>query len=404
MNEDRNIENFFKKRLAERKFSYQEDDWEKLAKQLDASEEKKPFSRLLYLTLFTLLIISSSFFLGWYFNDLTQENDIYFNTKTPFLTIEESTQKRINPSEDRSAEKSTTIPQESKEAAVLQEKATVVISVDSTQVTTQPMIVQANTPNAIPFTKEFNTESATSKALPSRTTLPSLFRIVPLQREIKSTSYDSIQPQTNTLGNTFSASFFIAPDFNSTELAELSSQLGSAIGVGVDYRIKNRFRVSTAFILNRKLYLASGQDYTPPSGFWANGNRPEEIDANCLVLDIPLMVGYNFFQNSRRYLWLNAGVSSYWFLTERYDYRYRYQDYNPDRVTSWEGSNQNQHPLSTLNVSILFESPVNQRLSVLIEPYYKAPLQEVGHGSVRLLNGGVNVGISYHFKRRSAPP
>ncbi|MBT30517.1 MAG: hypothetical protein CMO01_12735 [Thalassobius sp.] len=189
---------------------------------------------------------------------------------------------------------------------------------------------------------------------------------------------------------------FVAPDFNSASFSELYSRLSQAVGVQIEYYPSARVKIGLGTILNNKIYSATGEDYTPPRAYyWKGGIAPTYTDARCLTLDIPINVGYSLFKNSRRSIWLNAGFSSYWMLTE--NYKFEYDTYIEGQVEGWEGKRENFHLMGSLNLSVTYEHYLNNHFSLIVDPYFKTPIRGVGQGSIYLLSSGVNVGLKYRF-------
>lgn len=186
---------------------------------------------------------------------------------------------------------------------------------------------------------------------------------------------------------------FIAPDFNGTRISSLFKGFGGAIGATADYQLSNRLRIGAGFYLNDKRYGAVQGDYRPKTGTWANGIAPEQIDAQCLVLDIPVEISFRLKNTPKKSWWLHAGVSNYWMLSESYAYRYAYS--SPGLVQGWEGKLRNGQPLSTINFSVSYSKRIGKSLSLLAVPYFKYYLQGIGYGSVKLLSSGINFGLRY---------
>ena len=60
-------------------------------------------------------------------------------------------------------------------------------------------------------------------------------------------------------------------------------------------------------------------------------------------------------------------------------------------MTYWGGENENYHFLSILNFSAGFEHPIDDKYSILAEPYVNIPLGGVGFGEVDLHSAGMEV-------------
>jgi|GEM_PF-6198594 len=202
-----------------------------------------------------------------------------------------------------------------------------------------------------------------------------------------------------SLRSKWGLSLTLAPDFSNTSSSDLFSSLGNAVGLRLDYQILPRFRLAVGTTLGRKLYIAPDSDYSPPMGFWTDGVRPEEIDANCLILEIPISVGYHLFNIKRTSVWVNTAIASQFMLREDYDYIYATE--NPDLVQRWSGRNENNHLFSALSFSISLQRQLLRNWDGFIEPYFGSPLKGIGHGKVNLLGTGVNIGVRYSFNKKA---
>lgn len=223
----------------------------------------------------------------------------------------------------------------------------------------------------------------------------------PIIFDSKTTDVDSVEKSKN--GNEWSVAIFVAPDFNSTSLAELYTSLGQAVGVSGSYVMRNKWRLSIGATLNNKNYEAGKGEYSARPGFWTNGVKPESVDASCLALDVPISIGYNLLQGNGGDIFINGGLSTYWMITEEYIYNYEVPV--DGLVWSWKGKRENFHWFGSANVSILYLRRVSNRFSIMLEPYFKSPLKGIGEGSVSLLSSGINVGAVYRFgSKKNKPP
>jgi hypothetical protein len=123
-----------------------------------------------------------------------------------------------------------------------------------------------------------------------------------------------------------SAGVMVSPDLSSIGLRGRLTP-GTNVGVQLEYRLTNRFRVGVGAIHSVKLYSAGVEDYKVPYGFWTYGVAPSGIDANCKVLDLPVHLRFDAVRRARYNVFVSTGLSSYIMLSERYGYHY--PTYNP---------------------------------------------------------------------------
>ncbi|MEM1134725.1 MAG: hypothetical protein AAGI07_02715 [Bacteroidota bacterium] len=211
--------------------------------------------------------------------------------------------------------------------------------------------------------------------------------------------YPSVINGVESINSKWGLSMLLAPDFSNTSTSDLFSSLSNAIGVRLDYQLLPRLRLGIGTTLSRKVYIAPNSDYSPPKGFWTDGVKPEEIDAKCLILEVPISVGYHLVNIKKTAIWINTAIASQFMLREDYDYIYATE--NPDLVQRWRGRNENNHLFSALSFSISFQRSLLRNWDGFVEPYFGSPLQGIGHGKVDLLGAGINIGLRYRFNKKA---
>jgi hypothetical protein len=128
----------------------------------------------------------------------------------------------------------------------------------------------------------------------------------------------------------------------------------------------------------------------------------DRIDANCLILEIPLDLCYDLVRRPTYSLFASAGVASLLMRNEEYTYGYesggQYKKYT--RYYPRGGS----HALSVLSLSVGYERALTPRWAAQAEPFVKLPLGGVGFGKIHLRSAGVSLGLKYGLLRpRPAP-
>jgi len=187
-----------------------------------------------------------------------------------------------------------------------------------------------------------------------------------------------------------------APDLSLVGFGQ-TTRPGNNLGLSVEYQISSRWSIQTGIIYSMKKYQATGDDYHPPYGFWDYGEIPEEMDATCDVLDIPINVRYYFSANTKSRFFGSTGLSSYVMLSE--DYYYRYDGYpDPGVMDSWHVKNENQHYFGVYNLSLGYQKALGIRWFLEIEPFVKLPLSGIGFGKVDLWSTGSMFSIKYQIR------
>ncbi len=190
----------------------------------------------------------------------------------------------------------------------------------------------------------------------------------------------------------WSLGFGYAPDLSLVGFSEVTKP-GTNVAFNIDYKLNARWSIQTGATIAKKNYIADGEDYSPPAGFWDYGRIPDQADATCTVIDIPINVRYYFGQNRRWYA--ATGLSTYLMLRENYDYVYR--GYYPGAIDNWSVRNENRHFLGVYNLSIGYQKQVANRWFIEVEPFIKAPISGIGFGQVNLWSTGTLFSLRYRL-------
>ncbi|MEO8568693.1 MAG: hypothetical protein ABI419_06145, partial [Ginsengibacter sp.] len=197
---------------------------------------------------------------------------------------------------------------------------------------------------------------------------------------------NAYNPKKNKFANSFSLNLSAGPDVSAVDLNNLGT-FEILYGAGIGYKFGKRWQLRTGFYSVKKVYGARPSDYNPPSAFWNYYPGLEDINADCAVTEIPLIINYTFRQNSRQAWFGSAGLSSYFMKRETYDYHSKtpwgYQD------KSYTIYRENKHYLSSVRISAGYEKTLNRAISISAEPYLNLPLSGIGYGKVKLNSAGL---------------
>ncbi|MBC7892074.1 MAG: hypothetical protein H7Y12_07685 [Sphingobacteriaceae bacterium] len=193
----------------------------------------------------------------------------------------------------------------------------------------------------------------------------------------------------------------LAPDLNSVGTFK-PSVFGRSYGLLLEYEVLPRLRVQTGVIRSQKDYGSTPADYKWEAGYWSKYPKPDNIDAKCAILDVPLNVRFDVLRRAQSDVFVNGGVSSYVMLNEDYTYRYANKPSYTHEINVSRGGG---HFATTLNLSLGYQRQLGGGLSLQLEPYLKLPLAGVGFGSVRLYSTGLHLSLGFHpLSRRHSPP
>jgi hypothetical protein len=186
-----------------------------------------------------------------------------------------------------------------------------------------------------------------------------------------------------------------APDVSTVKFVDVQAPRLN-VGLTLEYRLGQRWRVATGVQRSTKAYYARREDYD-----WTNYPRAQTrdfswVDGECTVLDVPLNLRYDAVVQGHGRWFGTAGLSS--FFMQRENYSYDYEDGGTYKNWQLPGLvNVNRHLFSVLNLSAGYEYSLGAHWRLQAEPYAKVPLAGVGAGKVKLLSGGVYFGLKYGF-------
>jgi hypothetical protein len=205
----------------------------------------------------------------------------------------------------------------------------------------------------------------------------------------------SIKPSFT--GPRFSLSLIGAPDFNGVNSFK-GSETGFNVSLQVTYHLNNRLSITTGTGYAAKPYQTAFSNYRQSNpAWWSNtfgSNLPEQVSANCRVLDIPLNLNYDLFHKGGNVFSLGAGLSSYIMLNEKYQFDFS----NPaDAAAELQINNQNRHFFGVINLNASYEQRITGSLGLVVQPFVKLPITQIGFGEVNLKSAGVSLGFSWNI-------
>lgn len=188
-------------------------------------------------------------------------------------------------------------------------------------------------------------------------------------------------------GNYFFLSLSAGPDVSAAGINNIG-KVKPVYGIGVGFSFHDKFSLKTGFYSSRKIYNASPYEYHPAYNIWNYYPYLNEVDADCRVFEIPVMVSYNFVQSKSHSIFGTAGISSYFMKRETYNYISKLPS---GQITSNERTynNRNKHYFSVITLSAGYVRKLNKSVSLAAEPYVKVPVEGIGFGKMQLNSAGV---------------
>lgn len=170
---------------------------------------------------------------------------------------------------------------------------------------------------------------------------------------------------------------------------------GFDAGLTLDYRLNKKWMFEVGILADKAIYTASPYDYNPPRNPISYGNI-KSIDANCMIIELPLNVNYTIWSEKGNAISIGTGLSSTWMHHEAYTYNIK------TNTGAWEKYQEEMYNKEHQLFSILDFSAGYQRnwknLSFGISPYVKIPLNGIGYGRVKVLSTGIHISFKYGLK------
>jgi Outer membrane protein beta-barrel domain len=186
----------------------------------------------------------------------------------------------------------------------------------------------------------------------------------------------------------FYVGLLVGPDVSSVKLQSVK-QLGFSAGILAGFRFNERFAIETGFIWDQKYYYTSGEYFKNNMPYPPNSS----VNGHCDMIEIPLLVRYDFAASKNHGFFAKAGFSSYLMTHQYYSKKVNGQDFG-----SWPVTQQQNYYFSVAQISAGYEFSINGKTKIQIEPYLKIPLQGLGEGSLPISSAGIYFGITRSFR------
>ena len=194
---------------------------------------------------------------------------------------------------------------------------------------------------------------------------------------------DSLQPFKR-----WSFGVLVSFDMSATGLDGFTKP-GLMLGLQAEYNVSRNWSIQSGVSYSVKNYSALGTEYNTAS--WPGGRSDNLVAAiaKCFVIDIPFNLRrYIQGKNGNRWF-VNTGVSTYLMLREDYDYEYTRP--SPNWAPTAQIKGENNHVFGIANVSFGYETNLNKKFRLAVEPFMKLPLTGIGQGEVKFLSFGTNL-------------
>ncbi|GAO43897.1 porin family protein [Flavihumibacter petaseus] len=168
-------------------------------------------------------------------------------------------------------------------------------------------------------------------------------------------------------------------------------------GFGAGYRFAQKWYVQSGLTFFHKIYDADGSDYHPPDGSYLNqpGVDLIDVEADCFVMEWPILLRYDFLQKKQYRVYATAGIQSAQMKSETYNYDYtkdgnRYYYKHTYETGKFKFAN-------AISLGAGGEWQVMPRLHIQLYPSVTIPVSGVGEGNVKIGALNVQAGVRYQL-------
>lgn len=429
MNKDnKHIEKFFSKHLEDGSFQFREEDWKALSAKMDAAgmvapENKNAKKRVLF-----WLFISLLSFAGGYMTHscmFSCDNQAPHTAANPNTTTTQrehaqtslaSLNKQNNHKQsNRSKTLLDVTPKTpvSEDVPISEDKTT---SEDSFHPTKSPNAVKLAASSALTGTYEQSPthaseagkiEQAPTTAAPETQTrknniLDSVDNKpwVPIPTSLHKLDTVPLTPsskQHSQFKKRLWVELALAPEYNSVRLGQ-QAYSSFRQGLSVGFTLNKHISVSTGIYYNTKRYVTSRAYYNAPMAYWEavnNGVVADRIDGKLKTLDFPINIHFESNKAQRLNWGISGGISNYIILNE--NCTFEYDLFDPNNETGWESKRSSTVWAGVVNITPSLRYQINDKTSLLVSPYLKIPIADIGWGAVDLYSSGINIAIRQHL-------
>ncbi len=111
------------------------------------------------------------------------------------------------------------------------------------------------------------------------------------------------------------------------------------------------------------------------------------------TLEIPLNLRYDFSVSGSTLFFASGGISSYLMTSENDNY---YSNvWGRTVIQNFPVNNKRSYLFSSLNLSLGVETGLSNSMSLLIAPYVKTPIRNIGFGQMDMSSVGINFALKF---------
>jgi hypothetical protein len=381
-----NLDKLFKDGLLEPDIPFNEQDWEKMAGMLDVQAKRRRPTWLLWASAAAAVLLIGLFVVFFPLEQARKAPGKSVQVKkqqpAPAKPVEPVVEQRVQQYAKNQAPdpQNSTLPQ-----------ATTTKTDEGLQQTAQPRLASPGLTSRIP-------EIQPSRSGLLRVPFDDRIQLAPVAKKPQGEAYAQVvkgvkkkMKAANNQKQGLTLSAMLAPDISYAK-SSINAKVSSNVGLLATYGISPKLSLTSGAIYSNKYY----NSYITGVNAYNLSGDPYDINAVCNVIDIPLNVNYKLLEKKGFSLGVNAGLSSYLMLKEKYDYIYPQESGIPS-VISVEYRNQNRHLFGVANLAVSVERRISPRLSIGVQPFMKLPLTGIGAGDASLKSSGMSFSLNMNL-------
>jgi len=205
-----------------------------------------------------------------------------------------------------------------------------------------------------------------------------------------------LKPNSKTLKEKrFYAGIIEGPDFSKVKASSFKGP-GLGAGILIGYKINQSFFAETGISYDTKSYSSDGNNFYEKGASMPDGMVINNLTGRSKILEIPIKIGYRFYQNKKINLFAAGGVSTYIMTNEKNNYNVTMNG-NSEKMEGNYKKSSVKIP-AVFNFSVAMEKQLSDLLKIRLEPYLKLPLQGVGVGKLPVTSAGIQIGLVGRIK------
>jgi hypothetical protein len=171
-------------------------------------------------------------------------------------------------------------------------------------------------------------------------------------------------------------------------------EVGTDIGFIVGYQFMKRWSIEAGVLSSSKYYYSDGKYLDNPKIYLPPNAKINTIEGDCRMIEIPILIKYDFGFKKAHNWFASAGVSS--FLMKKEDYAYEYYYLNTGSTYLYEHSykNESENWAAVMQLSAGYSRALPWSLQLRMEPFIQIPLKGAGYGKLPLTSAGFRIGVT----------